>query len=97
MLGRFEVQVRRAVLDRLLDQRVHVPDDRRVVARRAELGKSPRLLGLERRGDVAEVAVLALEPIDELAQLAARRDDRDDVHPGRRADVVERDDVVRGR
>ncbi len=91
--GRLQVQVGRAALDGLLDERVDVPDHRSVVAGGGQVGDVAVVLagGGDHR---AQVAVLALDPVDELAQLAAGGDDRPDGHPGGGAQVVQGHHVV---
>ena len=96
VLGRLEVDVGGAVLDRLRDQQVDVPDDRRVVDDRRQVATTAGLvLGAQVVGHVAEVAVLALQPVDDPAQLAAGDHHRPDGHAGGGADVVQRHHVAR--
>ncbi len=94
-LGRLEVQVGGPVLDRLLDQRVGVAHDRRVLAHRGEAGQARDVLDSQAGGDVVEVVVRALEAVDRLVQLVAGHDYRPDEQSGRGADVVDREDVAR--
>ncbi len=73
---------------------VDVPHDRRLVADRAQVGHRRGGLGPQALGDLAEVVLLALEPVDDLAQLAAGDHDRPHDQAGGRADVVQRHDVT---
>jgi hypothetical protein len=94
VLGGLQVQVGGPVLDGLLDQVVHVPHDRGVVRAGRLCGHAGRVI---QRGvdHVAEVAVLALQALDDPPDLAAGDHHRPDRHAGRRAHVVQRDHVAR--
>ncbi|MFG2040976.1 hypothetical protein [Dactylosporangium sp. NPDC048998] len=67
VLAGLEVQVGGAVDDGLLEQRVDVPDDRRVLAHGREVGHGRCRLRAQALGDLAEVVLLALQPVDDLA------------------------------
>ncbi len=88
-LGGLDVHVRRAVLDGLLDQRVDVAHDGRVVLGRVERLHEGCVRGSERGGDVVEVGLGALEAVEGLHQLVAGDHDRTDLHARRSARVVE--------
>ncbi len=96
MLGGLDVDVGRAVLDRLGDQQVHVLDDRGVLD---HLGEAPELLVValvvrHRRAELVELAVGAAEPVDRGQQVLAGGDDGLRLHPGQLADVVQGEDVA---
>ena len=78
VLGRLDVDVGRAVLDRLGDQQVDEPDDRGVLDRPRSAGQVVLVVALvvrHRGGEVVQLAVGAAEPVDRAQQVVAGRDD----------------------
>ena len=84
-----DVQVGGAVVDRLLDQRVHIPDDRGIFLNGVEAVQGRRVVAAEARRDVVEVVLGALEPVDRLVELVPRHHDRAYLKARGRADVVD--------
>ena len=91
-LDGLEVDVRRALLDALGDERVHELDDRRVlggVAQVEDLGALVVLVDALLDDDVVE----GVQALDELMDVLGRRDRRADLVAGDQRDVVDGEHV----
>jgi hypothetical protein len=95
VLAGLQVQVGGAVDDGLLDERVDVPDDGRVFVDRRQVGDARRRLGAQALGHLAEVVLLALQPVDDLAKFGAGDHHRAYRQSGGGPHVIQGQDVTR--
>ncbi len=98
-LGRLDVDVRGAVLDRLADEQVHEPDDRCIILLRFLLaGKrevSARAFLLQFCGEIVQLTIRAKKTIDRTDQVGALSDNQIDLQPCCCPDIINGEDIAR--